>query len=351
MSFRVIFHVDMDAFFAAIEVARNPQLRDKAVIIGGDPNSRGVVSTCSYEARAFGVRSAMPTAEAKKRCPHGIFLHGDLSLYSDTSKQIMEIIRTYTYMVQVVSIDEAYVDMTGLGNDVLALGRELKQKIYDETSLTCSIGIATNKLTAKVASSNGKPDGLFAIPPGKEAAFLATLPVGSIPGIGKKTEASLLGAGIKTIAQLQQIPLDVLIDRFGARGYNFYLAARGRDSRPVEWQPRVPKSIGAETTFARDEKDKEVLREVVEGLAAKSHRRLLKHKMRARGVTLKLRDCNFRTINRSQMLLSHSNNEEVFREALLKLFERNYHGTLPLRLVGVTLEGLTSGYWQPLLWE
>ncbi|MBS4168283.1 DNA polymerase IV [Parachlamydia sp. AcF125] len=355
MNPRIIFHIDMDAFFASIEILRNPSLKGKPVIVGGSPDKRGVVSTCSYEARTYGVHSAMSLFEAKRKCPHAIFLEGDYTLYREYSSKVMKIFSEYSPLLEMVSIDEAYLDVSFLKNDPTLsskqYGRALKEAVLQRTGLTCSIGIASNKLIAKVASSRAKPNGLYEIPAGEEAAFLATLPIGAIPGIGSKTEKSLLEDHIYTIADLQEMGLETLIDRYGTRGYYFYLAAQGIDKRPVDGEEYFPKSIGAETTFETDLTDSAILLEVLLELVQKVCRRLKKHQTRTRGFSLKLRYSDFRTITRSRLLFSHTQDEQTIWEEARDFFLKIHIKETPLRLIGISLEKLSDGYWQPTLWD
>lgn len=348
-----IFHVDMDAFFASVEIVKNPSLKGKPVIVGGNPNSRGVVSTCSYEARAFGVRSAMSLFEAKQRCPKGIFVDGDYALYKAYSQQIMAIFESFTHEVECVSIDEAYIDMTScLKHDSpFNLGREIRRRVLEETQLTCSVGIGSNKLIAKIASSLAKPNGLYEIPPGKEKEFLGGLDIQRIPGIGTKTQLILNKDGFKTIAQLQEAGIDGLVRLYGSRGYHYYQAACGRDNRPVEWQDQLPKSIGAETTFEKDQDESTILIDTLTELTEKVCRRLRKLKMRTKRIAIKLRYSDFKTITRTGTLESHQNALEIILEEVVLLFKENYSGSPALRLVGVSLEQLTDGYWQPTFWD
>lgn len=344
----------MDAFFASVEIVRDPRLRGKPVIVGGNPDKRGVVSTCSYEARKFGVRSAMSLYEAKKRCPHAIFLEGSYSLYREYSDKVMDILHGFTPHVEVVSIDEAYLDVTDIvakygGGD--NLGRQIKGKIFEQTKLTCSIGIGTNKLIAKVAASLSKPNGLKGIPAGEEASFLAPLPIQTLPGIGAKTQIVLNEEGIKTIADLQVLGLEELVHRYGSHGYYFHLAAYGKDSREVVSEDHPPKSIGAETTFEVDQEEMEFLNESLIGLFERVYKRLLKHRMRAKGISLKLRFSDFQTITRSRTLGSHTNDRDLLLKEIFTLFSKSYDGRSPLRLVGVTFEKLTDSYWQPTFWD
>jgi DNA polymerase IV len=354
MNDRIIFHLDMDAFFASVEIVRNPSLKGKPVIVGGNPDRRGVVSTCSYEARKFGVHSAMPLAEAKKRCPRGIFLEGNFSLYRDYSNQVMLLLESIFDCIEVVSIDEAYMDASEIAEQyqgAFVLGRLIRKLVFEKTLLTCSVGIGSNKLIAKIASSFAKPNGLFEVPSGKEAEFLALLPIESIPGIGSKTQSILNDHGIKIIQDLQNLGLETLIERYGTSGYYFYMAAIGKDNRPVETEGQPRKSIGAETTFEVDQHDKQLLELTLKQLFVKSYQRMLNQQMRARGVSIKLRFSNFRTITRGCTLETHSNNFDYLLNSLMELFERFYEEGTPLRLVGITLEKLTNGYWQPTFWD
>lgn len=351
---RCIFHVDMDAFFASIEIVKNPSLRGKPVIVGGRPNSRGVVSTCSYEARAFGVHSAMSLSEAHRLCPHGIFIEGSYSSYREYSDKIVDIFYTITPIVEVVSIDEAYLDVSALldeGTSPKELAASLKQRVFVETALTCSVGIAANKLVAKIASSKSKPNGLLEVSSGEEASFLAPLPIQSIPGIGTKTQYHFNREGVRTVADLQAFSQDELIEAYGAWGYYYYRLVRGEDHRPVRWEESPPKSIGAETTFDVDQNDLSSLANALNKLLDRTHMRLCSHKMRAKRVSIKLRYSDFKTITRSITLSTHTNEAAILQSTMLELFSLHYQGEPPLRLVGVSLEQLTDSYWQPTFWD
>lgn len=354
MDDRIILHLDMDAFFASVEVVKDPNLKGKAVIVGGNPDKRGVVSTCSYEARQFGVRSAMSLFEAKKRCPHAIFLEGDFSLYREYSDVVMRLLYTYTPLVEVVSIDEAYLDITKVASEyggAASLGQLIRQTIFQKTRLTCSVGIGSNKLIAKIAASKAKPNGFKLIPSGDEATFLASLPVQTLPGVGTKTQEALNRDGLQTVADLQALGLDLLMQRYGSYGYYLHLAAFGKDSRPVENEDHPPKSVGAETTFEEDQDDVDFLKRSLEDLFNRSYRRLCRHRMRARGVSLKLRFSDFSTITRSLTLDGHTNDRETLLQALFRLFYKNHDGKESLRLIGMSLERLTDSYWQPTFWD
>ena len=348
-----IFHVDMDAFFASVEILRNPSLKGKPVIIGGDPEKRGVVSTCSYEARVFGVRSAMSLFEAKKRCPQGIFLEGSYHLYGEYSDQVMKILRQFTPYVEIVGIDEAYMNVTESAkayDTPFKLGQNLRKEVKEKTGLTCSVGIGTNKLIAKIASSLAKPNGLYEVPAGLEVEFLGNLPVESLPGVGIKTQSLLNLDGIKTVKDLQLLGMETLIQRYGTYGYYFYLAAFGKDNRKVEGQDQAPKSIGAESTFEKDQIDKTVLLEELTALFEKAFSRLIKQGMRARGFSLKLRFSDFKTITRSSTFDTHTNDHAFLLKETLNHFEKIWTEE-PLRLIGISFEKLTDTYWQPTFWD
>lgn len=351
---RCIFHVDMDAFFASIEISRNPSLKGKPVIVGGRPDQRGVVSTCSYEARSFGVRSAMPLSEAKRLCPHGIFIEGSYSIYREYSERVFAIFYQYTPLVEVVSIDEAYLDVSKIVDNFespVILANLMRQQVYAETLLTCSIGIATNKLVSKIAASRAKPNGVYEVLPETEAFFLAPLPIQSLSGVGVKTQVILNREGIHTVADLQAISLETLIHRFGSWGYHYYLSCQGKDNRPIDNEDHLPKSIGAETTFKHDLNDTLIMQEELRQLVDRVHRRLREHKMRCKRISLKIRFNDFKTFSRSQTLSTHINSVSNINKHALELLNANYTGWPPLRLIGVSLEQLTDGYWQPSLFE
>ena len=344
-------HVDMDAFFASVEVVHNPSLKGKAVIVGGHPDKRGVVSTCSYEARKFGVRSAMSMFEAKKKCPHAVFLEGNFHLYREASDKVMEILQSFSPCVEIVGIDEAYVELTDYEElTPFKTGQAIRKKVLERTQLTCSVGIGSNKLIAKIASSHAKPNGLFEVPPGLEKDFLGPLPIQSIPGIGIRTQAELNNDGIYKVLDIQNLGMDTLINRYGTYGYYFHLASYGKDSRPVLSEDPAPKSIGAETTFEVDIDDRDILLEELEPLLEKAYNRLRRHQMRARGLSLKLRFSDFKTITRSQTFENHTIDYEFLKNSVMELFDKVWPRT-PLRLIGLAFEKLTDGYWQPTFWD
>ncbi|MBI3637543.1 MAG: DNA polymerase IV, partial [Candidatus Rokubacteria bacterium] len=290
----------MDAFYASVEQRDRPELRGRPVIVGADPKGRGVVSAASYEARAFGVRSAMPIGRAARLCPGGVFVPVDMERYRQVSMDIMAILREFSPLVEPVSVDEAFLDLTGtasLFGDAPAAARRIKDRIRAETALTASAGLATNKFVAKVASDLRKPDGLVIVPAGDEAEFLAALPVERLWGVGKVAARELAAMGITTIRELQRLPLTALERRFGSHGRQLRELAFGRDDRPVEPASEA-KSIGAETTFDVDSRDVDTLRRTLRGQAERVARELRAEGLSAACVTLKLRYADFRTITR-----------------------------------------------------
>jgi DNA polymerase-4 len=335
---RTILHVDLDAFFAAVEQRDRPELRGKPVIVGGGgPSQRGVVSTASYEARKFGVHSAMPLRTAGRLCPQGIFLPVDGRKYQAESRRVMAILRRFTPQVQPVSIDEAFLDVTAsraLFGDGEAIARAIKTAVHDETGLTISVGVAATKLVAKVASDLRKPDGLVIVPPGEEAAFLAPLPISRLWGVGEKTAAALAEYGVRTIGDLAGLPSDALERRLGKHGGSLVARAHGIDPDPVAGGEPA-KSIGHEHTFDRDTADREVIERTLLGMADGVAGRLRSSQIRAVTITLKLRDSSFTTITRQTSLDTPADLTEPIYEAALTLLRRELHGQ-KIRLVGVT---------------
>lgn len=337
MTERAILHVDLDAFFAAVEQRDHPELRGKPVIVGGGPNDRGVVSTCSYEARAFGVRSAMPLRTAAALCPQGIFVPVNGRAYQAESRAVMAILRRFTPQVQPVSIDEAFLDVTAsraLFGDGPTIARRIKAAIHDEIQLTASVGVATTKLVAKIASDLRKPDGLVVVPPGEEAAFLAPLPIARLWGVGEKTAAALRDFGVRTIGDLAALPPEALARRFGKHGASLAERARGVDPDPVA-VGEAAKSIGHEHTFDVDTSDREVIERTVLGMADGVAGRLRSAGLHAATITLKLRDSSFRTITRQATLAEPTDLTEPIYHAALELLRRELRGQR-IRLVGVT---------------
>ncbi|HVQ31677.1 MAG TPA: DNA polymerase IV, partial [Vicinamibacteria bacterium] len=316
----------MDAFYAAVEQRDRPELLGKPVIIGADPlggRGRGVVSTASYEARRFGVGSAMPISKAFRLCPQGVYLYPDMQKYAAISKEVMAILRRFTDVVEPVSIDEAFLDVTQSRRafgDGERIGRALKDAIRKETRLTASVGVATSKLVAKVASDMRKPDGLVLVAPGTEAAFLAPLPVRRLWGVGPKLEEALLKIGIRTIGDLATCDPARLERRLGTHGHDLVQLALGIDDREVVSEGEDAKSIGQEHTFDADTADRERLRTTLLELCDAVARRLRQHGVRARTVNLKYRDEDFQTSTRAKTLEAPVDSGDAIFEAAWRLF-------------------------------
>jgi DNA polymerase IV len=337
---RAIAHVDMDAFYAAIEQRDRPELRGRPVIVGASPTGRGVVSAASYEARPYGVRSAMPIGRAARLCPHAAFLPVDMEKYQRVSVQVMAILGDFSPLVEPVSVDEAFVDLTGteslFGSPVDA-ARSIKRRILAETGLTASAGLAANKFVAKVASELKKPDGLVVVPAGDEARFLGALPIERLWGVGRVMAKALGELGFATIGQLQRAPRALLARRFGKHGEALCDLAFGRDDRPVE-PYGAPKSIGAEETFGADCTSGDQLKTTL-----RSHAERVAAELRADGysagrVTVKLRFAPFETHTRSATGEPTQDGLELYRRALV-LLERD-PVTRPVRLIGLSASRL-----------
>jgi DNA polymerase-4 len=338
-----ILHVDMDAFYASVEQRDEPALRGKPVIVGG-VKGRGVVCAASYEARKFGVKSAMPTATAKRLCPEGIFLPVRMQHYSQISRQIRAIFLAFTPLVEPLSLDEAFLDVRGcegLFGSAAEIGRQIKTRVKAETGLVASVGVAPNKFLAKLASDHGKPDGFVVLPPEKVTEFLAPLPVGRIWGVGAKGEKRLHALGIRTIGQLAALPEKAVADHFGEVGHAMWQLARGQDDRPVV-PDREAKSISTETTFSHDIGDRSVLRNCLLNLVDELATRMRHEGLRGRTVELKVRSSDFETRTRSQSLDEPTNLTQVLWQAALELFKRSVTDeVLPVRLLGVGAIRLT----------
>jgi nucleotidyltransferase/DNA polymerase involved in DNA repair len=337
----------MDAFFAAIEQREHPELQGKAVIVGADPRKgqgRGVVSTCSYEARKFGVHSAMPISQAYKLCPHGVYVPPNGSLYSQVSKEIFKIFYNFTDLVEPLSIDEAFLDITGsinLFETSEAIGRLLKTQIYKEQKLTASVGIAPNKFLAKIASDLEKPDGLVRVDPDKITQFLDPLDISKMWGAGRKTLEHLHKFGIHKFSDLAQFPLTILEQTFGKLGKHFFLLARGIDDRPVISEHEV-KSVSNEITFGRDVKDTDYLLKTLFRLSEKVAYRLRKKNLKGKTIHLKLRYQGFETITRNRTISYLTANTEKIYHEVQDLFDNNYIQSKKVRLLGVGVSGFVD---------
>jgi len=353
---RTILHVDMDAFFAAVEQRDRPELRGRPVIVGADPRGgrgRGVVSTASYEARRFGVGSAMPISEAFRRCPQGVYLQPDITRYVAASGEVMEILRGVTDEVEPVSIDEAFLDVTrsarafGTGETI---ARRIKDRIREQVRLTASVGVATSKLVAKIASDLQKPDGLVVVPPGDEARALAPLPIRRLWGVGPRTEEELARLGVVTIGDLAALDPERLDRRLGTHGHDIQRLARGEDDRPVLGVPGDARSIGHEHTYDRDTRDPERLRATLLQLADAVAARLREHGLRARTITLKYRDEHFRTTTHARTLPEPTDSGNVLFDTASTLFADVHHGRR-VRLLGISASHFAGGAPQRGLFE
>ena len=330
----------MDAFYASVEQRDRPELRGKPVIVGADPKGRGVVTAASYEVRPFGVHSAMPIRTAARLCPHAIFLPVDMPKYARVSAEIMTILADFSPLVEPVSIDEAFLDITGtmgLHGPPLLVAREIKRRVRAEVGLVASLGVAANKFVAKVASDLGKPDGFVEVAAGSEAAFLAPLAIRRLWGVGAATERELASLGIATIGQLARMPPATLEARLGRSGRHLSELARGRDDRPVDpWGP--PKSMGAEETFSRDHSDLDRLQRVLREQAERVARELRLQGFAAARVVLKLRFADFRTLTRSGTGDPTQDGLEIYRRAIDLLRRVELRG--PVRLIGLSASAL-----------
>lgn len=332
---RVIAHIDMDAFYASVERLDNPELEGKPVIVGGS-SKRGVVSAASYEARKFGVHSAMPIFQARRLCPGGIFLPVRMRRYVEVSRVVMKCLGGFSPLVEQVSVDEAYIDLTGteglFGHPVDA-ARSIKRCIHETTSLTCSIGLSTSKLLAKIASDMDKPDGLTVIPPGEVMSFLDSLAIGKVPGIGKKSEEELTKLGVARIGDLRRFEREFLVERFGKFGERLLrIASGGVDSPVVPYT--APKSISGEVTLEEDTRDFSKIKGILLAQSDRVARRLRKQGFRGRTVTLKLKTGDFKTLTRSSTLESPVHLADVIYREAVKLLEAEGLKK-KVRLVGV----------------
>ena len=337
---RTVIHVDMDAFYASVEQRDRPELRGRPVVVGALPGGRGVVSAASYEARRFGIHSAMPISRAYRLCPDAVYLPVAMDKYAGVSREIMALLAQWTPLLEPVSIDEAFLDVTesrALRGDGPRIAREIKARIRAEMSLTASVGVAPNKFLAKVASELEKPDGLVVVPPGSEEAFLAPLPIGRLWGVGKVTASELEGLGMRTIGQLAKMPRAALEARFGSGGLALAELARGRDERPVE-PFGVPKSMGAEETFDADHRDLDRLRATLRGQAERVARELRSEGYAGRVVTLKIRFADFSTYTRAHTGEPTQDGLRIFEEAAALL--RRVRLIQAVRLLGLSVSGL-----------
>ena len=340
-----ILHVDMDAFFVSVELLERPELRGKPVVVGGRPDQRGVVSAASYEARKFGIQSAMPLRTAAKLCPHAIFLDGHHAKYSEWSDRVATILAQFSPIVEMVSIDEAYLDLSGterLHGPPLAAADKLLRTITRETKLPCSGGLATTRLVAKVASEQGKPRGLVWVTPGMEARFLAPLPIRKIPGIGEVTERALRALGIEKVEQLASHSQEKLEKIFGQWGTALYRKSRGGDAYEFLIDAE-PKSISQNHTFGEDTTDVEQMESMLSHLSQKACKRLREAGLSARTLTLTIRYAGFDTYTRSKTLQEPAQLDGDIFAVFLHQFCEHRDTKRKVRLLGVALSGLSHG--------
>ncbi len=345
-----VIHIDMDAFYASVEMRDDPSLRGRPVVVGGSPQSRGVVAAASYEARRFGIHSAMPCARAYRLCPAAVFIPPDFEKYHAVSRQIRDIFHRYSPLVEPLSLDEAYLDVTDnhqANPSATRIAQAIKEDILRETQLTASAGVAPNKFLAKIASDENKPDGLFVIRPQDVAQFVGKLPLRKVPGIGNATLRVFEGMGIATCGELAALPLAQLTHRFGKRGAHFHRIARGIDDRPVE-PYRERKSVSIEDTFADDHDEPEWLLERLADLSERLADRLKAAGVKGRTVTLKLRTAPFRTYTRSVTLDHHTDETAELLACATALYRQSGLMGQKLRLLGLGLHQLDNAPPEPL---
>ena len=340
---KTIIHIDMDAFYASVEALDNPKLLGKPVIVGG-LSSRSVVSAASYEARKFGIHSAMPTLTAHKLCPDAVFLPVRMGRYREISGQIMAIFHRFTPLVEPISLDEAFLDVTGSarlfgsGTEIAAIIREM---IRSETGLTASAGVATSKLLAKIASDLEKPDGLTIVEPGREREFLTDLPISKLWGAGATTIKALRMLSVRTIGDLTAVPLDILTSKFGKHGVQMYYSARGIDERPVV-PAQAAKSIGHEDTFSKNIRDLKIIKRELLSLATRVGARLRRHGTEGKTISLKVKFNDFSTKTRSMTLLKATSDSMELYHHGLGLLKKTEAGRKPLRLLGISVNKLRA---------
>jgi DNA polymerase-4 len=357
-SVRTILHLDLDAFFCEVEQRRDPALQGRAFAVGGRPESRGVVASASYAARQLGVHSAMPMAQAVRLCPGLIVVPPNFADYRAASQQVMARLHALTPLIEQISIDEAFLDATALGEPGDTLAARLQASIRDDLALSCSLGVASNKLVAKIATDVGKsmvrsgamPQAIYVVAPGDEAAFLAPLPATALWGVGPRTAEKLAMLGIHTIGEIAAWPPADLARRFGQHGEDLSRRARGIDDRPIVTE-RAAKSISQETTFARDVTDRAFLEQTLRGQAADIAQKLRRKDLMGATVRLKIRWPDFTTPTRQLSLPHPTDDEQTIAEAALRLFAQVWTGEQAVRLIGVGVSGLGAVPRQLSLWD
>jgi DNA polymerase-4 len=343
---RKIIHIDMDAFYASVEQRDDRKLKGQPVIVGGDPQSRGVVAACSYEARMFGIHSAMSCAAAYQRCPHAVFIRPRFDVYKSVSRLIQEIFLDYTDLVEPLSLDEAFLDVThnkkGISSATRIAQRIRRQIVHQTEGLTASAGVSFNKFLAKVASDINKPDGITVITPEQAPAFIDQLPIRKFFGVGKVTEERMLNLGIKTGADLKRFGHDHLVRYFGKMGSYYYHAAHGREDRPVR-PDRERKSYGKETTLETDIDDTCRMMDILEGLAERVLEGLRREDRQGLTLTLKVKYHDFQSVTRSVTVAEPIGDLDVVMEHLKKLLENTQAGKKKVRLLGVSVSNFIGG--------
>jgi len=339
MQIRKIIHIDMDAYFAAVEQRDNPDLKGKPVVVGGRPDSRGVVATCSYEARKFGIHSAMPSSTAFRLCPDAIFVRPRIDAYKKITEQVHEIFHEYTDIIEPLSLDEAYLDVTenkkGISSATI-IAREIKKKIFKKTGITASAGVSYNKFIAKVASDYNKPDGITVIPPEKADQFIEILPIGKFYGVGKVTEKKMIDLGIKTGKDLKKISKNDLIKYFGKPGLYYYYIARGIDLSPVNPE-RIQKSIGREVTFSEDITDMKLIIKILSDISENVEKILKKNSKNGYTITLKVKYFDFKSVTRSVTLHEAVCQSTEIMKHIKGLIMKTEAGNKKVRLLGITV--------------
>ena len=344
---RIILHVDMDQFYAAVEEREHQEFKGKPVVVGADPKDgkgRGVVSTCNYLARKYGIRSGMPISRAWKLCPDAVFLRPRYKLYIQTSSRIMEILRRYADKFEQWGLDEAFLDISSKASNfekARQLANAIKHEIYEKENLTCSIGVAPNKLVAKIASDFQKPDGLTVVEESDVEHFLAPLPVRKLLWVGKKTERKLNKLGIKTISELASFDVSILTEKFGVMGAQFYLSAQGLDHSEVAESGEV-KSVSRETTFEEDTSDVDLVSETLDKLSREIHEELAERGLLFKTVTIKIRYKNFETHTHGKTLPFFTDNLQSLRKTAKELIQPYIDKDRKIRLVGVRVSNFTS---------
>jgi DNA polymerase-4 len=335
---RKIIHIDMDAFYASVEQRDFPEFQGEPLIVGGAPDKRGVVAACSYEARKYGIHSAMPSSRAYRLCPQAVFQRPRFEVYRQVSTEIAEVFKEYTDKIEPLSLDEAYLDVTDSDmhrGSATLIARSIKQNIKNRTKLTASAGVSYNKFLAKIASDMDKPDGLHVIKPEQGAAFIEQLPIGKFYGIGKATEAKMRALDIHTGLQLKRWSREKLASRFGKTGNYYFEIAQGIDNRPV-LSTRIRKSIGTETTFERDIGDKQQMMIVLNELAQKVVQSMSRRNLHAKTLTIKVKYADFTQVTRSQTMEEGFNDSQAILSILPCLLDKTEAGEKKVRLLGVT---------------